>query len=69
MEFWSVWCVLVRKSPKLENPDAEVTIKSSELQKLLHQAYQQGAKHNEPSGSVNDIFGIFGDIFSSRRSK
>lgn len=67
MEFWTVWCVLVRKSPKLENPDAEVTIKSSELQKLLSQAYAQGAKHSKDSnGSVNDVFGIFGDMFSKK---
>lgn len=61
MTFWQFWCALLNKAPKLGNPNSEVTIKSSEFQKLLHQAYKLGADSKKPETDFGDLFGgMFG---------
>lgn len=58
MKFYEIWNQLVRKNSKLENDDAEVTFKASNLKALLRQVYEQGEKEAtvEPAGPIYNPF-------------
>lgn len=56
MSFLAFWDSLVKKNPPIGNPDTKMRISSSELRRLLEQAYGHGVA-NQPKQS------LFGSIF------
>lgn len=48
MTFDEFWRHLVTKTPKIDNKDAAVEIKTIKLKHLLRQAHDMGAKDAEP---------------------
>lgn len=59
MRFQEIWDQLCRKKPELSKTDATVEFRSSNLQALLRQVYEQGQKHPE-----RDSGSMFDNIFS-----
>jgi len=47
MAFADIWKNLVKKKPKIEDPDATIEFKAGKLKKLLAQVFTQGEKCGE----------------------
>lgn len=59
MTFSDLWLQMLRKAPDLSRANAKIEITSSNMEKLMKQAYDKGYAAGKKSG------GLFGGIFGN----
>jgi len=57
MTFDEIWAQLCAKKPSLKDPASQAVFTSEQLEKLLRQVYEQGAKLEKRNQAFRDLFG------------
>lgn len=59
MTFKQMWDALIKRNPKLRDPDAQTTLQNTSIRRMLQQAYEIGGTHERENASVDPLSDLF----------